>query len=72
MIYSEEIDVLVYVRMVDSREEANFGRFHGIRRGQEEFELEDSSFVRTTFRSYDNYIEVPQVVLMRLGADARS
>ena len=51
---------------------SHLGRGHGVLLWQEQLELEDASLVRRVDGPADHDGEVPQVVLLGLGADARS
>jgi hypothetical protein len=50
---------------------AHLGRSHGVLLGEEELQLKHAALVRRVLRPADHHAEVPQVVLLRLRADAR-
>jgi len=56
--------------MIDFGQEAYFGWSHGIVGGEEEFELEDATFVGGVRGAFDGDGEVAQVVLVGDGGNA--
>eukprot|EP00982_Pelagococcus_subviridis_P010038 30962-Pelagococcus_subviridis.AAC.9 len=60
---------VVYVRVVDLRQEPHLRRGHRVLLREEQLELEDAALVRGVSRAADHDAEVPQVVLLRLRAD---